>query len=157
MSVHGGEKFETADIGSEQSKVCSEDERDEVAVELDTLCISDVQRTIDSIDGVAVEEAKEEEAEEDFDEEDGEEEEAPKKKKKKAKKRKMINVGVNVEQEELAEISELINNLTMAKTPKELKAAAMAIKEEASELTGDQKKYLSAYYKKRKTAIEDAE
>lgn len=162
MSVHGGEKFETADLACEVSCVTTEGDAEETSAFLDNFCRDEVQRTIDSIDKVAIDESEDEEEEGfDVEEDEDEEEEAPKKKKvaKKKKiikkKKKVIDVGVKVEQDELEEISPLINDLTMAKTPKELKAAAISIKDAADELSLDQKKYLSAYYKKRKAAIEE--
>ncbi len=133
MAAHGGKQYETADI------VCTitakTDDIEETSKYLDELCQKEVNATIAALDGEAdeVEEA---------------EVPAPKEKKKKS-----IDLGVKVEQDELQEISEYMNDLTLAKTAKDLKEAAIKIKENMSKFSDVQKKYLTAYYAKRKEAI----
>lgn len=140
MNAHGGKQYETADIVCTVTATVEAEEREEASKMLDQYCQDDVNATIAALD----EEADEE----------GEEEEVDAKPKPEAKK-KMIDVGVKVSQDEMEEIQELINDLTMAKTPEDLKKAVIKIKNDSEELSRDQKNYLNAYFKKRKEAIEE--
>ncbi len=133
MAAHGGKQYETADLTCSLTANVTEENVEEASEELMKLCIADVDKTIDAIDGEA---------------DDVEEAEVKPKKKK-----KMLNVGVKVEQEEMEEMQSLVNDLTLAKTSKDLAAAAKSIKAGAKDLNKSQKAYLSAYYMKRKEAI----
>lgn len=137
MSAHGGKQFETADISCTITAKAPSSSYEKVSGNLDKICQAEVQKTIDAIDN-AVEEEEVAEV-------------------KPEKKKKVVDLGVKVDQEELAAIQEYVNDLTMAKTPKDLKAAVLKIKAAEEDLTPTEKKYLSSYYKKRKEAIEGAE
>ncbi len=135
MAAHGGKQYETADIfASRTVKDVPVDSQEEVGIELFKMCQEEVDQTIRALDGEALEESEVED-------------------KPVTKKKKNLNLGMKVTQEETEEIQEHVNNLTMAKTSADLKAAVTKIKEGASEMSADQKKYLSAYYTKRKDAI----
>jgi len=136
MNAHGGKQYETADILCEVSAKVPAANIEKASAQLDALCQAEVQKTIDAID------AEEKEIEET-------EEEKP------AKKKKTLDVGIKVEQQELEAIQEYVNDLTMAKTAADLKAAVTKIKNNQDDMTPDEKKYLSAYYLKRKAAIEE--
>lgn len=133
MSAHGGKQYETADIACAVSCITTIDKMEQASKELDEFCIKNVQETIDVLDGDA---AEIEEAEV-----------------KPTKKKKVLDVGIKVEQEEFEEIQTFVNDLTMAKNAKDLKAAVESIQKNSKNFTKEQKEYLSAYYLKRKEAI----
>jgi len=139
MSAHGGKQYETADISCTVTAKCPADKIEKVSANLDSFAQTEVNKTIDALDKEVDEEA-----------------EIEVKPEKKAK-RKEVDLGVKVDQDELEAIREYINDLTMAKTSKDLKAAVIKIKAAEDDLTADEKKYLGSYYKKRKAAIEGEE
>ena len=135
MAAHGGKQYETADLFCSVTKVVFSEDAEAESKLLDEFCKDEVQKTIDLIDG-EVEEIEEADI-------------------KPKKKKKTLDVGVKIQQEEMEDMQDLINDLTMAKTAADLKEAVGKIKEAAADLSKDQKSYLSAYYTKRKEAIEE--
>ena len=136
MAAHGGKQYETADIFCSVTAKVPAANIEKASEQLDTLCQSEVQKTIDAFDA----EEKEIEETEDV---------------KPAKKKKALDLGtdVKIEQDEIEEIQEYVNDLIMAKSPADLKAAFVKIKNNAADMTAIQKKYLAAFYTKRKEAI----
>jgi uncharacterized Zn finger protein (UPF0148 family) len=131
MAAHGGKQYETADIFCSVTGTGTDIEV--LSGKLDNICIAEVQKTIDAFDAEEAEVQAEEV--------------------KPTKKKKILDVGVKVEQEEFEEIQSFVNDLTMAKTTSDLKAAVTSIKENSKNFSSTQKEYLSAYYLKRKEAI----
>lgn len=157
MSAYGGKQYETADISATLTvrdvpmlKSAAK------SAELFDRCVNQVEESINFIIGTLSEDevaeeapkkkkkAKKEVVEEDEEEDDEESDE--------------ISVGgFSISKSEFREISPFVNDITLSKTSGELAKAAKRIKSEAADLTDDQKKYLSAYYKKRLSEVEDEE
>lgn len=139
MAAHGGKQYETADIFCSVTQTTVPGESfGNLSKELDRICQEEVNATIEAFTS---EEKEVEEAEE----------------VKPTKKKKNLDLGIKIEQDEFADIQDLINDLTMAKTPADLKKAVIKIKELSSELSKVQKEYLSAYYTKRKEAVTESD
>lgn len=133
MAAHGGKQYETADLFCSITMESTEADFSHDSSVLDQLCQDEVQKTIDAFDS---EEAAVESAEI-----------------KPEKKKKIVNVGIKAEQDEMEAIQEYVNDLTLSKTPEDLKAAVTKIQKNMATFNDTQKKYLSAYYLKRKEAL----
>lgn len=136
MSAHGGKQYETADIFSQRTvHSVPEENSEEVGALLFKRCLDEVEATIEALDRQTLEVEETEVVPE--------------------KKKKVLDVGIKVEQEDLEEISEYVNDLTLAKSLEDLKAAVIKIKDNSAKFSAEQKGYLTAYYQKRKVAIQE--
>lgn len=133
MAAHGGKQYETADLFCSITMESTDTDFETDSAMLDQLCQGEVQKTIDAFDS---EEAEVQAAEV-----------------KPEKKKKVVNVGIKAEQDELESIQEYINDLTMSKSLEDLKAAVTKIQANMKDFNDTQKKYLTAYYLKRKEAL----
>lgn len=138
MSAYGGKQYETADIFCSMTKEVGLDTLEKEAKLLDSLCQKEVNETIEAFTGETPEMEEQQEI-------------------KPVKKKKNLDLGIKIEQDELADMQDLVNDLTMAKTASDLKKVVVRIKEVGHELSKTQKEYLSAYYAKRKEVIESNE
>lgn len=136
MSAYGGKQYETADLHSSRTaKDVPMSEAKIVGLELHALCVAEVDAVIKQVEDASneVESAV-----------------VPKPAKK---KKSTMDLGLEIEKEEIEAISTLINDLTLAKTQAELKKAAVSIRKQKDSLNETQQEYLSLYFKKRLAAV----
>lgn len=134
LSNYGGNQYETVDLYCERSIEVPKSEAQETSLELFLMCKKEVEKEAEQIVKEITNEV---------------EEVAEKESKKKIKTKS----GLELDKEELEEIMDLVNDITMSKSLAELKKVAKAIKKRTDSLTKTQYQYLKRYYLQRKKQL----
>lgn len=136
LSAHGGTQFETLDISAARTARALDPKKEaDISNYLYTECVNDVEEAIKQFDALQIEAIEENE-------------QSP----KKAKKKSVLDE-LEMSQEEIKQISGIINKLVAANSKEELELVGKEIAAIASELNETQLSYLRTKFNKKADVI----